>query len=96
VPEPKPTCGSFLLAGQQRDRAAADLVRTPPAWAAEGQLETTTVRLAKNEGICIAPQYIADELLRTEGFTDITGTACNQRPTYGIERNRTALGDKAR
>ena len=49
----------------------AALVRGPPALAAEGSLETTTVRLAKNEGICIAPQYIADELLRAEGFTDI-------------------------
>ena len=34
-------------------------------------LETTTVRLAKVPTICIAPQYIADELLRAEGFTDI-------------------------
>jgi NitT/TauT family transport system substrate-binding protein len=50
---------------------AASLVRPPRSLAAEGALETTTVRLAKNEGICIAPQYIADELLRAEGFTDI-------------------------
>jgi len=50
---------------------AAGLVRTPPTLAAEGPLETTTVRLAKNEGICIAPQYVADEMLRAEGFTDI-------------------------
>jgi NitT/TauT family transport system substrate-binding protein len=50
---------------------AAGLVQGPPALAAEGSLETTTVRLAKNEGICIAPQYVADELLRAEGFTDI-------------------------
>lgn len=50
---------------------AATLVSAPSTQAAEGALETTTVRLAKNEGICIAPQYIADELLRAEGFTDI-------------------------
>src|ERR1700757_2002463 len=50
---------------------AAAFVRGPPALAAEGSLETTTVRLAKNEGICLAPQYVADELLRAEGFTDI-------------------------
>jgi NitT/TauT family transport system substrate-binding protein len=50
---------------------AASLVRAPPSPAAEESLETTTLRLAKNEGICIAPQYIADELLRAEGFTDI-------------------------
>jgi NitT/TauT family transport system substrate-binding protein len=50
---------------------AASLVRAPPSPAAEGSLETTTVRLAKNEGICLAPQYIAEELLRAEGFTDV-------------------------
>ena len=50
---------------------AAGLLHVPPSAGAEGSLETTTVRLAKNEGICIAPQYIADELLRGEGFTDI-------------------------
>jgi NitT/TauT family transport system substrate-binding protein len=41
------------------------------AHAAEGALETTTVRLLKFPGICIAPQYAAEELLRAEGFTDI-------------------------
>jgi NitT/TauT family transport system substrate-binding protein len=40
-------------------------------WAVEGRLETTAVRLLKFPGICIAPQYAAEELLRTEGFTDI-------------------------
>jgi NitT/TauT family transport system substrate-binding protein len=51
--------------------SAAGLVRAPRAPAAEALLETTTVRLAKTDGICIAPQYIADELLRAEGFTDV-------------------------
>jgi NitT/TauT family transport system substrate-binding protein len=50
---------------------AAGLVRGPPALAAEGALETTTVRLSKNPGICLAPQYVAEELLSAEGFTDI-------------------------
>ena len=50
---------------------AASLVRAPLSAAAEGSLETTTVRIAKNEGICIAAQYIANDLLRAEGFTDI-------------------------
>jgi NitT/TauT family transport system substrate-binding protein len=39
--------------------------------AQEAPPETTTIRIAKNSTICIAPQYVADELLRTEGFTDI-------------------------
>ena len=51
--------------------AAAGLTRGPQADAAEGPLETTTIRLNKNPGICIAPLYFAEELLRTEGFTDI-------------------------
>jgi NitT/TauT family transport system substrate-binding protein len=29
------------------------------------------VRITKNQGICYAPQYVAEELLRAEGFTDI-------------------------
>ena len=50
---------------------AAGLLRAPPASAGEGALETTTVRLGKTPSICLTPQYIADELLRAEGFTDI-------------------------
>src|SRR5215472_10639447 len=48
---------------------AAGLVR--PAAAAEPPLETTTVRLVNDTSICIAPEYMAEELLRAEGFTDI-------------------------
>jgi NitT/TauT family transport system substrate-binding protein len=51
--------------------AAAGLVRAPRAPAAAGALETTSVRITKNRGICYAPQYVAEELLRDEGFTDI-------------------------
>ena len=51
--------------------AAATLLRAPPAPAAEEALETTSVRIAKDPGICVAPQYIAAELLRAEGFTDV-------------------------
>ena len=43
----------------------------PNSFGQDSALETTTIRLAKNDGICIAPQYVADELLRAEGFTDI-------------------------
>ena len=39
--------------------------------AQQGQLETTRIRLAKSASICQAPQYVAEELLRAEGFTDI-------------------------
>jgi NitT/TauT family transport system substrate-binding protein len=51
--------------------AAAGIIGAPLSNAQDGRLETTTVRIAKIAGICIAPQYVADELLRAEGFTDI-------------------------
>jgi NitT/TauT family transport system substrate-binding protein len=50
---------------------AARLGGTPPALAATGSLETTKVRFVKIPGICVAPQYVAEELLQAEGFTDI-------------------------
>jgi NitT/TauT family transport system substrate-binding protein len=33
--------------------------------------EITTIRLSKNEGICIAPQYVVSDLLNAEGFTNV-------------------------
>ena len=50
---------------------AVSLLGPAPALAAEGALETTTIRLAKIANVCIAPQYLAEELLRAEGFTDV-------------------------
>jgi NitT/TauT family transport system substrate-binding protein len=50
---------------------AGGLLGARPALAGDGALETTTVRLQKSAAICIAPQYIAEALLRAEGFTDI-------------------------
>src|SRR6266436_2482940 len=49
----------------------ASLIRAPRGLAAEGPLETTTVRLMRIPAICHAPQFVAEELLRAEGFTDI-------------------------
>ena len=50
---------------------AASLLRAPPSPAAEGPLETTAIRFAKIANMCFAPQLVAEELLRAEGFTDI-------------------------
>jgi NitT/TauT family transport system substrate-binding protein len=33
--------------------------------------ETTTIRLAKSPSICLAPQYVASDLLNAEGFTNV-------------------------
>src|SRR4051794_14730372 len=34
-------------------------------------LETTTLRVAHGTGICVAAQYVAEDLLRAEGFTNL-------------------------
>jgi len=43
----------------------------PPAVAAEPPPETTTIRLGGSRSLCFAPQYVAEELLRAEGFTAV-------------------------
>lgn len=52
--------GATGLLGLRPDLVAAE----PP--------ETTTLRLARNDfDLCIAPQFVAEQLLRDEGFTDV-------------------------
>jgi NitT/TauT family transport system substrate-binding protein len=51
--------------------AAAGVLRAREPLADEGALETTTVRLVRTSGICVAPIYIAQQLLRAEGLADI-------------------------
>jgi NitT/TauT family transport system substrate-binding protein len=51
--------------------SAACLLNRRAGAAGERPPETTTIRLAKIPGICIAPQYVAEELLRAEGFADV-------------------------
>jgi NitT/TauT family transport system substrate-binding protein len=41
------------------------------AQAAEGPLETTTIRLMHTPALCHAPQFVAEALLRAEGFTEV-------------------------
>jgi NitT/TauT family transport system substrate-binding protein len=58
--------GGVTLAG------AAGLVGVTPALVgAEPPPETAQIRLFANPGICVAPQYVAEELLRSEGFTEV-------------------------
>ena len=56
---------SLSLAG------AASLLDRGDSLAQERPPEITTVRIPTGSLICNAPTYIADELLRAEGFTDI-------------------------
>jgi NitT/TauT family transport system substrate-binding protein len=43
----------------------------PSSFAAEPPPETKRIRLSHIPGICLAPQYLADDLLRGEGFTEV-------------------------
>jgi len=51
---------------------AGSLLRLPSdTLAAEPPPETTRVRINRTTSICSAPKYVAEELLREEGFTDV-------------------------
>jgi NitT/TauT family transport system substrate-binding protein len=52
--------------------AAAGLLGARGSLADERPPETTTLRLQRGFTICLAPGQIAEELLRAEGFTDIS------------------------
>ena len=54
---------STALGGSVATRLRGEGPNTPP--------ETTTIRLAKNPAICIAPQYVVSDLLSAEGFTNV-------------------------
>jgi len=43
----------------------------PAAVSSESPPETTKLRLLRSEAICFAPNYVAEPLLRSEGFTDL-------------------------
>jgi NitT/TauT family transport system substrate-binding protein len=58
--------GGLTLAGM-----AGLLALRPDPVAAEPPPETTKLRLVRTPSICQAPQYVAEELLRTAGFADV-------------------------
>src|SRR5262245_42765417 len=58
--------GGVTLAG-----TAGLLGLTSGLVAAEPPPETTTLRLVRVPGICVAPEYVAEELLQGEGFTEV-------------------------
>src|SRR5207245_10574228 len=62
--------------GMALTAAAAVLALSTKAADAEPRPETTRLRLVRLpfDHACLAPQWVAEELLRAEGFTDITST----------------------
>ena len=60
--------GALAAAGPTGSRSVA---------AAEASPETTSARFAEAAGICVAPQYVAEELIRAEGFSDFAYVAAD-------------------
>ena len=58
-----------ILAGLTTTGLAA-LLDARRASSEEAPLDTTTVRFSKSPGICNAPQFVAEDLLRADGFSD--------------------------
>ena len=59
-----------FLAGMSA-AGTAGILGTRSSLADEGPPEVTTLRLGSDTNMCVAPQFIAEDLLRAEGFTDI-------------------------
>lgn len=51
--------------------AGAAIAATRARASADAPLETRRIRLIQTFAVCEAPQYVAEELLRAEGFTDV-------------------------
>jgi hypothetical protein len=50
----------------------AGLLGTPPdTIAAESPPETPRIRLVQDPSVCLAPLFVAEELLRAEGFAEV-------------------------
>jgi NitT/TauT family transport system substrate-binding protein len=66
---------------------AVGLLHSRRVLAAEGALETTTLRFTRTPALCTAPLSVAEELLRAEGFSDIryidTGSATESANAIG-------------
>jgi len=61
-----------FLGGATLGGAAGLIGLWPPGAAAEPPPETTRIRFRRVGGtVCIAPLYVAEDLLRAEGFTDV-------------------------
>jgi len=70
-----------FLRGIAATTAVTTFGRPRPAHA-EPPPETTKLRLAQISGICVAPQYVAAELLRLEGFKDVQYVTIPDTNTY--------------
>jgi NitT/TauT family transport system substrate-binding protein len=66
----KVTAGIGLSAAGMSLLEACGIQPATP-FAENAPLETTTIRLTTTPSICLAPQYLAGDLLKRDGFTDV-------------------------
>src|SRR5262249_24784462 len=71
--------GTAVILGLKSESAAAE----PPP-------ETTRIRIHDAPTTCFAPVYVAEELLKAEGFTDVQyiKTPTQRRPDQGASRRK--------
>src|SRR5688572_22175876 len=69
---------------------AAILGLKPKAAAAEPPLETTRIRIHDAPVTCFAPIYVAEQLLKAEGFTEVeyVKTPVNEGPTKALAEGK--------
>jgi NitT/TauT family transport system substrate-binding protein len=58
--------------------SAASFLSLPRTAAAESPPETSRIRIVKAPAICLAPLYLAEELLRLEGFSEVKYVATEE------------------
>jgi NitT/TauT family transport system substrate-binding protein len=61
------------------------------SFAAEPPPEISTIRLSKAPITCLAPQFVAEQLLHAEGFTDVRYEALDRPPVQKLARDELDL-----
>jgi NitT/TauT family transport system substrate-binding protein len=72
--------------------SAASLIDVPAAPAQQAPPETTTIRICRITGVCVAPLYVAEEMLRAEGFTDIQYVDTGVNPYAALAAGNSDIG----
>jgi len=71
IHDPRPLSRRSFLGKVTLAGTAGLLGLHPRLVAAEPPPETTKIRLVKIPAMCLVPEYLAEELLRLEGFTEV-------------------------
>jgi NitT/TauT family transport system substrate-binding protein len=71
IPYERPFSRRRFLGGLTLAGTAGLLGWSPTPVVAEPPPETTTLKLVQTPSVCAAPLYVAEELLKTEGFSDV-------------------------